>query len=129
MYSIVNRNKNKNNSKSITNNRENIIPKAHSIQDYCNWKYNKKQSFTKIKVIINNNERELKFTYLAKPDNVANILTVRKDVFALVDTYNFIHDEALSLLTPSYFKERIQNIYNRQTTNLYRWNKTWDELI
>ena len=119
MYSIVNRNKNKNNSKSITNNRENIIPKAHSIQDYCNWKYNKKQSFTKIKVIINNNERELKFTYLAKPDNVANILTVRKDVFALVDTYNFTHDEALSLLTPSYFKERIQNIYNHQTTNLH----------
>ena len=107
-----------------SNTREHLIPKAFTLQDYCNWKYNKKQNITKVKVTINNNERDLKFTYLAKPDNVANILAVRKDIFNLVDNYHFTHDEALSLLTPIYFKERIIKIYNRQQGNLHRWNRT-----
>jgi len=56
----------------------------------------------------------MKFNYLAQPDNVANILTVRKDAFSLTDDYNFSYDEALSLLIPTYFKKRLMKIYNRQ---------------
>ena len=57
MYSIVQRNKKRTQTKPTNNTREHLIPKAFSLQDYCNWKYNKKQSSTKIKVNINNNER------------------------------------------------------------------------
>ena len=71
----------------------------------------------------------MKFNYLAQPDNVANILTVRKDAFSLTDDYNFSYDEALSLLIPTYFKKRLMKIYNRQQDNLHRWNQSQNELI
>ena len=69
----------------------------------------------------------MKFDYLALPDNAANILIVRKEVFNLTNNYNFNHDEALSLLSPACFKERLLKICNRQQGNLHRRNRRWDE--
>jgi len=71
----------------------------------------------------------MKFSYLIQPDNLANVLVIRRDILELVETYNFTHQDALSLLTPRSFKIRIEKIHNNQTSNLYRWNKTWDDHI
>ena len=121
MCSIVQKNnKKKTQIKPNRNTREHLIPKAFSLKECCNWKCDKKQSTTKIKVNVNNNEREMKFNYLALPENIVNILTVRKDAFNLTNNYNFSHDEALSLLSPAYFKEQLLKIYNRQQGNLHR---------
>ena len=61
--------------------------------------------------------------HLAKSDNGANVLHVRKDVFTLVDTCNFSYNEALFLLIPSYFKERVMKMHNRQQGNPNHWNR------
>ena len=57
------------------------------------------------------------------------MLAVRRDIFELVEEYEFTHQDALSLLTPRSFKIRIEKIYNNQSSNLHRWNKTWDDYI
>jgi len=129
MYSINQNKKRENTSKSGPISREHLIPKAFSIQDYNKLKTNKKQNITKVKININEIERDVNFTYLALPENLANVLAVRKDVFTLVNDHNFNHSDTLILLTPTFFKERLTRIYNGLEGNLNRWNRTWDQYI
>ena len=105
------------------------MPKVFSMQECYNWKTTGKQSETKAKVEINNNERILKFAFLNQLDNLANALAVRRDAFDLLNTCDFNHSTALSLLTLRYFKNRIKKICDNLQGNLNRWNRAWDQCI
>ena len=99
------------------------------MQEYYNQKSYAKNKDAKIKVITNNNERELKFLCLYQPDNLVNVLIIRRDAFNLVESYNFAHEEVLSLLTPSYFKIRIIKIFDSLIRTANKWNHTWNKHV